>query len=155
MRPMLNLLLLLTLLVWIMVLCCCANRTVKTNPAKQQKVTTSQQPIPVNQIDLNQDGVIDTTEQQHLTDNTPSVLGTFMCIGGATILICLGSAWICRRSHSPPVAPTTKPSDQTDDLILERDFDGIQGESSESSEVTDGGDWLDSGQDFDSGGKHR
>ena len=147
MRPMLKLLLLLTMLVWIMTLCCCANRTVKPNPAKQQKITTSQQPIPVDQIDLNQDGMIDTTEQQHLTDNTPGVLSTFMCIGGATILICLGSAWICRRSiDSEQQSPDTSHDSPEDQLIQERDFDGVQ---HDVADVSDGGDWLDSGQQFE------
>lgn len=149
-KPMLKLLLLLTMLIWIMVLCCCSIGTVKSNPAKQQRNTTSPQPIPVNQVDLNQDGVIDTSEQQHFTEDRPGVLGTFMCIGGATILICLGSAWICTRSTRPK-SEVSEP-DTSEQLIVEQDFDGIQ---DQSAEHTDEGDWLDSGQHFDSGGKHR
>lgn len=142
----------LTLLVWIMVLCCCTKARVSKNPAQQQRITTTtQQPIPVTQIDLNQDGVIDTSEQQQFTEDRPGVLATFMCIGGATILICLGSAWICtrttRRKSEVSEPHTTNTSEQ---LILEQDFDGIQ---DQPPEVTDGGDWLDSGQDFDNGGK--
>lgn len=152
-KPMLKLLLLLTMLIWIMVLCCCSIGTVKSNPAKQQRSTTSPQPIPVNQVDLNQDGVIDTSEQQQFTEDTPGVLGTFMCIGGATILICLGSAWICTRSTRPK-SEVSEPdiSDTSEQLIQEQDFDGTQ---HQPAEHTDQGDWLDSGQHFEHGGKHR
>lgn len=142
------------MLVWILVICCCTKTRVNKNPAQQQRTTTTtQQPIPVDQIDLNQDGVLDTSEQQQLTEDRPGVLATFMCIGGATILICLGSAWICTRAtrHKSEVSEPHN-TDTSEQLILEQDFDGVH---HDSSEVADGGDWLDSGQHFDSGGEHR
>ena len=139
-----------TVVLWTMVIlnfCSCMS---VTGPAKQQKNTTSprtqvtpQAPISVDQIDLNNDGKIDNSEYQALTEDRPGVLSTFLCIGGATLLVCLGTAWLSRN-----VPPANKPEglQVEQDQIIEEDVDGVKSED---------GDWLDSGQDFDNGGKRR
>ena len=143
----------LTVVVWLIVICNFCSCTSTRGPAKQQRNNTSpriqaipQAPISVDQIDLNKDGKIDDSEYQILTEDRPSVLTTFICIGAATILVCLGTAWLSRN-----IPPSNKPEgieveEESEDQIIEEDFDGIQSED---------GDWLDSGQDFDSGGKRR
>jgi len=139
-----------TVVLWTMVILNFCSCTSMTGPAKQQKITTSsrtqvtpQAPISVDQIDLNNDGKIDNSEYQALTEDRPGVLSTFLCIGGATILVCLGTAWLSRN-----VPPANKPEEiqVEQDQIIHEDFDGVQPKD---------GDWLDSGQDFDNGGKRR
>ena len=137
-------------MVWLHFLCGC---TSMRGPAKQKRNNTPPRvqvaPIPIDQIDLNGDGKIDISEHQRLTEDKPGVLITFLCIGGATLFICLGTAWLSRN-----IPPANKPEkveveEESEDQIIEEDFDGVQ-KVEEGEE-----DWLDTGQDFEDGGKRR
>ena len=89
-------------LLWIGLMSGCASQM---GPAKQQKSqTTVTQSIPVNQIDLNQDGQIDQQEiqQADLVDHdTPGVLQTFLAIGSLVIVVSGICAWVAARQVKP------------------------------------------------------
>ena len=149
----------LTAMIWTLVIFnfCGCSATGSRGPAKQQRNSTSPHlqatpstPIPVTLVDLNNDGKIDISEQERLTENKPSVISTFLCIGGATILICLGTAWLSR--NVPPANASKKPEIE-DEEGIPVDIEPSEDQILEESEPS--GDWLDSGQDFDSGGKRR
>lgn len=82
----------------------CARLRTGDGPAKQQNLSTSYSQagagseIPVNQIDLNQDGMIDATEQTIITSNGPDVLLTFGVITGSVFLSILVCAWMANRT---------------------------------------------------------
>jgi len=144
-----------TVVVWCLVIFnfCGCSTVGNRGPAKQQRNNTPPRvqvaPIPIDQIDLNGDGKIDISEHQRLTEDKPGVLPTFLCIGGATLFICLGTAWLSRN-----IPPANKPEkvEVEEDQIIEEDFDGVQ----KVEEVEEGEeDWLDTGQDFEDGGKRR
>ena len=125
--------------IWILVLCSCVgNKQARTGtgsntgvkPAQQQKIITT---IPVNQIDTDGDGQISQSEQQQLTTHDNHALLTFLCISGATIIMCVGGAWVTCRHRAR--------SDTTD-------TPDISAARPDTSDTSDGGDWLDSGQDF-------
>lgn len=141
-------LLVITIVVWIMVLCSCVsswtntadrNRNTSTTgvqPAQQQKIITT---IPVDQIDTDGDGQISQSEQQQLITHDNHALLTFLCISGATIIMCVGGAWVtCRhraRSHTSDTPDISAAPPDTPD-------------TPDTSDTSDGGDWLDSEQDF-------
>lgn len=82
----------------------CARLRTGDGPAKQQNLSTpysqagAGSEIPVNQIDLNQDGMIDATEQTIITSNGPDVLLTFGVITGSVFLSILVCAWMANRT---------------------------------------------------------
>lgn len=82
----------------------CAKLRTGDGPAKQQNFSTSYSQagegseIPVSQIDLNQDGMIDATEQAIITSNGPDVLLTFGVITGSVFISILICAWMANRT---------------------------------------------------------
>ena len=82
----------------------CAKLRTGDGPAKQQNFSTSYSQagegseIPVSQIDLNQDGMIDATEQTIISSSGPDVLLTFGVITGAVFLSVLICAWMANRT---------------------------------------------------------
>lgn len=82
----------------------CAGSSHINGPAKQQNLSASsstvaqQSAIPVNQIDLNQDGLVDATEQTIISSNTPDTLLTFGVICAAVFLSVLICAWMANRT---------------------------------------------------------
>ena len=82
----------------------CAKLVTGDGPAKQQNFSTSYSQagegseIPVSQIDLNQDGMLDATEQAIITSNGPDVLLTFGVITGSVFLSILICAWMANRT---------------------------------------------------------
>ena len=148
-----------TVVLWTLVIFnfCGCTTVGNRGPAKQQRSNTSPQlqatpatPIPISLVDLNNDGKIDISEQQRLTESKPGVITTFLCIGGATILICLGTAWL---SRNVPPTNTSKKIEIEDEEGIPVAFEPAEDQILEESEPS--GDWLDSGQDFESGGKRR
>ena len=133
-----------------MVLCSCVGRSgqsTKSNgsgvkPAQQQKISTT---IPVNQIDLNGDGLISQSEQQQLTTHDNHALLTFLCISGATIIMCVSGAWVTCRHRA---TPDTSHNSVTPDISTRAPDTPV------TTDTSDGGDWLDSEQDF-SGDSHK
>ena len=132
----------------IMLLTACAS----TQPAKQQKISTpvsdTHATISVDQIDLNRDGQLSITEQQliHTEPAHHVAIFTFVAIAGAvcaTLIICM---WFTRRGVNPdhPTSDTSEPSeiDDGNGVILNH------APSQTAPEQADGGDWLDSEQDF-------
>jgi hypothetical protein len=121
-------------------------------PAKQKSYYTPQStpvitsPITVDQADLNNDGKLDQSEIQILTHDRPSVMSTFMCIGGLVVAVC-GLCVILSRTKQPTSSSAnsvkadmgsfTKSNPSEDQIIVES-----------KTKLDDGGDWLDSGQDF-------
>ena len=132
----------------LMLLTACAS----TQPAKQQKISTPVSDTPttisVDQIDLDRDGQLSPTEQQllHTEPAHHVAIITFVCIAGAvcaTLIICM---WFTRRGVNPdvPTSDTPEPSeiDDGNGVILNH------APSQTAPEQADGGDWLDSEQDF-------
>ena len=82
----------------------CAKLRTGDGPAKQQNLSTSYSQagegseIPVSQIDLNKDGMIDATEQAIITSNGPDVLLTFGVITGSVFISILVCAWMANRT---------------------------------------------------------
>ena len=82
----------------------CATIGDSHGPAKQQNFSTPAQTsgkgseIPVTQIDLNHDGVIDATEQTIITSQHPSVLLTFGVISAVVFISVLVCAWMSNRT---------------------------------------------------------
>ena len=82
----------------------CAKLRTGDGPAKQQNFSASGHTsgkgfeIPVDQIDLNQDGMIDATEQTIISSSGPDVLLTFGVITGAVFLSVLVCAWMANRT---------------------------------------------------------
>jgi hypothetical protein len=82
----------------------CAKLRTGDGPAKQQNFSTSYSQagegseIPVSQIDLNKDGMIDATEQAIITSNGPDVLLTFGVITGSVFISILVCAWMANRT---------------------------------------------------------
>lgn len=82
----------------------CAKLRTGDGPAKQQNFSTSHSQagegseIPVSQIDLNKDGMIDATEQAIITSNGPDVLLTFGVITGSVFISILICAWMANRT---------------------------------------------------------
>lgn len=82
----------------------CAKLRTGDGPAKQQNFSASYSQagegseIPVDQIDLNQDGMIDATEQTIISSSGPDVLLTFGVITGAVFLSVLICAWMANRT---------------------------------------------------------
>lgn len=154
---------------WIMLLCSCATpgRATHQNqnnggvkPAQQQKIITS---IPVDQIDLNGDGQISQSEQQTLQPHDNHALLTFLCISGATIIMCVAGAWVtCRNRHnksseslstvSPSYGPDKRGSADGDlrpETVESVDQWPQVGDTwSQQPVQTTPGDWLDSEQNF-------
>ncbi len=129
--------------IWILVLCSCVgNKQARTGtgsntgvkPAQQQKIITT---IPVNQIDTDGDGQLSQSEQQQLTTHDNHALLTFLCISGATIIMCVGGAWVTCRHRRTPVITDTSDTPTTPEPV-----------TPDTTDTSDGGDWLDSGQDF-------
>ena len=91
-------------LIWLAFMTGCISK-LGIRPAKQQQSqTTVTQSIPVNQIDLNQDGQIDQQEiqQADLADHdTPGVLQTFLAIGILVITVSGICAWVAARQVKP------------------------------------------------------
>ena len=69
-------------------------------PAKQQKDHTPNSTITVTQADTNKDGNLDTSEIQALTPDKPSVITTFMCIGGLVVAVCGLCVILSRSRHN-------------------------------------------------------
>jgi hypothetical protein len=89
-------------------------------PAQQQKihhpapVTT---PVPVSQVDQNQDGMISPSESRqlsHVDTFTPVVI--FLCVGAATLFSCIICVWAARRIPKKTPA-TTPPSGEDPDFL--------------------------------------
>ena len=134
-----------------MLLTACAS----TQPAKQQKISTpvsdTHATISVDQIDLNRDGQLSVTEQQllHAEPAHRVAIITFVCIAAAvcaTLIICM---WFTRRGVNPD-NPTTDSSEPPEPTEI-HDGNGVilnHAPPQTSTEQADGGDWLDSEQDF-------
>lgn len=126
---------------------------VSNRPAKQQKITTpdTHATISVDQIDLNRDGQLSATEQQllHTEPAHHVAIFTFVAIAGAvcaTLIICM---WFTRRGVNPD-HPTSDSSDTPEPPEID-DGNGVilnHAPSQTSPDQADGGDWLDSEQDF-------
>ena len=97
-------------LIWLALMTGCISK-LGTKPAKQQQShTTVTQSVPVDQIDLNQDGQIDQQEiqQADLVDHdTPGVLQTFLAIGTLVIVVSGICAWAAARQVKP-VSPSSE-----------------------------------------------
>ena len=128
---------------------------VSNRPAKQQKISTpvSDPPatISVDQIDLDRDGHLSITEQQ-LIHSQPAhhvAIITFVCIAAAvcvTLIICM---WFTRRGVNPD-DPASEPPEPPEPPEID-DGNGVilnHAPAQTPPEPTDGGDWLDSEQDF-------
>ena len=82
----------------------CAKSVTGDGPAKQQNFSASGHTsgkgseIPVSQIDLNNNGMIDATEQAIITSNGPDVLLTFGVITGSVFIPILVCAWMANRT---------------------------------------------------------
>ena len=82
----------------------CAKLRTGDGPAKQQNFSTSYSQagegseIPVSQIDLNNNGMLDATEQAIITSNGPDVLLTFGVITGSVFISILVCAWMANRT---------------------------------------------------------
>lgn len=82
----------------------CAKLRPGDGPAKQQNFSTSYSQagegseIPVSQIDLNNNGMLDATEQAIITSTGPDVLLTFGVITGSVFLSVLICAWMANRT---------------------------------------------------------
>ena len=82
----------------------CAKSVTGDGPAKQQNFSASGHTsgkgfeIPVDQIDLNQDGMIDATEQTIISSSGPDVLLTFGVITGSVFISILICAWMANRT---------------------------------------------------------
>ena len=82
----------------------CAKLRTGDGPAKQQNFSTSYSQagegseIPVSQIDLNNNGMLDATEQAIITSNGPDVLLTFGVITGSVFISILICAWMANRT---------------------------------------------------------
>ena len=82
----------------------CAKLRTGDGPAKQQNFSTSYSQagkgseIPVDQIDLNNNGMLDATEQAIITSNGPDVLLTFGVITGSVFISILICAWMANRT---------------------------------------------------------
>lgn len=126
---------------------------VSNRPAKQQKISTpdTHATISVDQIDLNRDGQLSATEQQllHTEPAHHVAIFTFVAIAGAvcaTLIICM---WFTRRGVNPD-HPTSDSSDTPEPPEID-DGNGVilnHAPSQTSPDQADGGDWLDSEQDF-------
>lgn len=133
----------------IMLLAACATK----QPAKQQKISTpdTHATISVDQIDLDRDGHLSLTEQQ-LIHSQPAhhvAIITFVCIAAAvcvTLIICM---WCTRRGTNPDQDTSDTP-DTSDPPEID-DGNGVilnHAPAQTSPDPADGGDWLDSEQDF-------
>ena len=138
----------------IMLLTACAT----TQPAKQQKISTpvsdTHATISVDQIDLDRDGHLSITEQQ-LIHSQPAhhvAIITFVCIAAAvcvTLIICM---WFTRRGVNPddPASDSSDSSDTSEPPEID-DGNGVilnHAPPQTPPDQADGGDWLDSEQDF-------
>lgn len=109
---------------WLMFMCvlgCSARSILNKPPAQQQSNKTSFNPpmvrtpdIPVELVDVDQDGTITAQERQNLVGDQPSVIGTFATIIGLVLLASIGSAWASAKwkpkdaadvAPDPPLAP--------------------------------------------------
>ena len=120
----LSVLIISTVIIWIMLICGCA-----TSPAKQQKISTSDTPpavTTVDQIDLNQDGLIDQHELHNISHSTPDTLLTFLCIIGLVVVLSVTCMWLHTRSTTRSDTPDHTPSEPSDDWPhTEQDFEGV------------------------------
>ena len=106
---------------------CSMSRTNTNPPAKQQiensppRVAT--EPIPIEHVDVDQDGTISAAERRSLIGDQPSVLLAFGTIIGLVLLVSIVSAWTSAkwapREKRPPRADTDNP-DQADTLLTEQ-----------------------------------
>lgn len=127
-------------------------------PAQQQRnTTTPQAPIAVTAVDTNNNGIIEVEEMEqalpHMQPSQISTIGAFGAIAGAVLILCFGCVWLTRNipdtnSNSTLLDIPEDPEDLAQDQLLEEDFEGVQ---PKVEEVKDGGDWLDSGQQFPTG----
>lgn len=122
---------------------CSARSILNKTPAQQQSKTTSPNApaihtpdIPVELVDIDQDGTITAQERQSLMGDQPSVIGTFATIIGLVLLASIGSAWASAK-WKPKEAPSSDTSDGERQLLAEQaseyDFmgDGKDGGSRE------------------------
>ncbi len=78
----------------------CTSSQVANTPAKQQNFSTpppTLASIPVDQIDLDQNGMLDAAEQSLVTSDRPDTLVTFGVITAAVFLITWLCAWLGAR----------------------------------------------------------
>ena len=147
MRKMVWWLVLCNLIVWCMILCACGTSGQKTAPPAQQQsnITT----IPVDQVDTNGDGHISQSEIQHHTTHDNSALLTFVCISAATIIMCVGGAWVtCRHRTSSHTSDTSESTDFPGETPDTPDTSDTQQTSDTSDDWPQEGDnWLYPDQD--------
>ena len=113
----------------------CASVRPGDGPAKQQNFSTPHQTsgkgseIPVDQIDLNQDGMISAAEQTIINGTSTDVLLTFGVISGAVFLSVLICAWMANRTSRKHIINKAaadmlvESEDQHDQNTLLRDED--------------------------------
>lgn len=117
----------------------CSRSMLNKPPAQQQSKTTTFNPpivrtpdIPVEFVDVDQDGTITAQERQNLMGDQPSVIGTFATIIGLVLVASIGSAWASAKWKPKDQAdePPTPPADSDGarqlltDQVSEIDFMG-------------------------------
>jgi hypothetical protein len=117
---------------------CSAKSILNKPPAQQQSKTTSPNmptistpDIPVELVDIDQDGTITAQERQSLMGDQPSVIGTFATIIGLVLLASIGSAWASAKwkPKEAPASDTDPPASDGErqlltDQVSEFDFMG-------------------------------
>jgi hypothetical protein len=114
----------------------CSARSILNNtpPAQQQNKTTSPNAptihipdIPVELVDVDQDGTITAQERQSLMGDQPSVIGTFATIIGLVLLASIGSAWASAKwkPEEPPPAPPEDAASDGGRSMLTEDMMGV------------------------------
>lgn len=105
---------------------CSARSILNKTPAQQQSKTTSPNvpaistpDIPVELVDIDQDGTITAQERQSLMGDQPSVIGTFATIIGLVLVASIGSAWASAK-WKPKEAPSPDTSDGERPLPTDR-----------------------------------
>ena len=111
-KPAINLMLFIMIVLWVFTTCAgCVS--LGDSPAKQQKSNTSPNvapvvhtSIPVNQVDLDQDGTISAQEQLVLKQDNQSAIAAFVVIIALVLTTSILSAWASAR-WAPKSHPTT------------------------------------------------
>lgn len=123
----------------------CGARSILNKPPAQQQIkptspnvpTISTPDIPVELVDIDQDGTITAQERQSLMGDQPSVIGTFATIIGLVLVASIGSAWASAKWKPKDTPDSDEGSDGTRQLLAEQvheyDFmgDGKSGDPEE------------------------
>lgn len=116
-------------LVVILTFATCAGCSLKRSSAQQSEKHTLEpratvavnQPIAVDQVDLDRDGTISATERQSLMGDQPGVIPTFATIIGLVLFASIMSAWASARwAPKQPKSATKRSGEQ---LLTEQTHD--------------------------------